>query len=237
MIDGLQKSFLKCFDSLVFGDILLICGIEEAGRGPVIGPMVVCGILIEKDKEKELKKLGVKDSKLLTPKQRGSLFSKIEKKVEDFKVIIVPPKEIDKAIGSDLSNLNWLEADKFVEIIDSLKPDIAYIDCPSNNTKAYEEYIAERVRNKGIKLVVENKADQNYAVVSAASILAKVTRDREIDKIKKKYKVEFGSGYPADPFTKQFLEKNYNRYPIFRKSWVSWKNIAKKKGQKKLSHF
>ncbi len=216
---------------------MLICGIEEAGRGPIIGPMVICGVLIEKDKEKGLKELGVKDSKLLTPKQREELFPKIEKNAKDFKVIIVSTKEIDKAIDSDLSNLNWLEADKFVEIINSLSPDIAYIDCPSNNTKTYKEYIAERIKNKDTKLVVENKADQRYLVVGAASILAKVTRDREIEKIKRKYKIEFGSGYPSDPFTKQFLEKNYDKYPIFRKSWVSWKNIAKKNGQKKLSQF
>lgn len=216
---------------------MLICGIEEAGRGPVIGPMIVCGVLIEKGTEKELKKLGVKDSKILTPKQRECMFSEIKKVVKDYKVLKVSTKEIDNAISSEESNLNWLEADKFIEIVNSLKPDIAYIDCPSNNTAAYKEYIQERIKSKKTKLVVEHKADQKYVVVSAASVIAKVTRDTEIEKIKKKYNIEFGSGYPSDPFTKQFLEKNYNKYPIFRKSWVSWKNIAKKKGQKKLFQF
>lgn len=237
MIKGLLKSFLNSVNYLIFGDILLICGIEEAGRGPVIGPMVICGVLIEKGKEKELKRLGVKDSKLLTPKQRERLFEEIKRGVNDFNIIILQPGEIDKAVDSDITNLNWLEADKFIETINVLKPDIAYIDCPSNNTGAYKEYIADRVKNKKTRLIVEHKADQSYPVVSAASILAKVIRDNEIEKIKKKYKIDFGSGYPSDPFTRQFLEKSYNKYPIFRKSWVSWKNIAKKNGQKRLSQF
>ena len=237
MIKGLLKSFLNCVNYLILGDILLICGIEEAGRGPVIGPMVICGVLIEKEKEKELKRLGVKDSKLLTPKQREKISEEIKKVANDFNIIIVSIDEIDRAVGSDISNLNWLEADKFIETINVLKPDIAYIDCPSNNTSAYKEYILNRIKNKSTKLIVEHKADQRYPVVSAASILAKVIRDNEIEKIKKKYKIDFGSGYPSDQFTKQFLEKNYNKYPIFRKSWVSWNNIAKKNGQKKLSQF
>lgn len=218
------------------GDSLLICGIEEAGRGPVIGPMVICGILIEKNDIKELKKLGVKDSKLLSPKQRAELLPKIKKVIKDFKLIIVSTKEIDRAVSSDSSNLNWLEGDKFAELVNLFKPAVAYIDCPSNNTRAYKEYVKNKVTSN-TKLVVENKADQKYLVVGAASILAKVTRDREIEKIKRRYNIDFGSGYPSDPFTKQFLIKNYNKYPIFRKSWASWKNLAKKKGQKKLSQF
>ena len=192
---------------------------------------------IDKKKEAELKKIGVRDSKLLTPIQRRELSSQIEKTAKDFKLIVVKPAEIDKAVQSDSTNLNWLTADKFAEIVNELKPDIAYIDCPSTNVEAYKEYLKDKIKSKKTKLVVEHKADAKYLVVSAASILAKVTRDREIEKLKKKYKVEFGSGYPSDPFTKQFLEKNYNRYPIFRKSWASWKNVANKKGQKRLFSF
>lgn len=216
------------------GDKLIICGIEEAGRGPVIGPMVICGVNIDDSKEAELKKISVKDSKLLTPIQRREIYSKIKKIAKDFKIIIVKPAEIDKALKSESTNLNWLTADKFIEIVNELKPKKAYIDCPSTNISAFKEYLAERISNKKIELIVEHKADARYLVVSAASIMAKVTRDKEIEKIKKKYNIDIGSGYPADPFTKQFLEKNYNKYPIFRKSWASWKNVAKKNGQRKL---
>ena len=83
-----------------------VCGIDEAGRGPVIGPIVMAGIIGD---EEEFKKLGVKDSKLLKPSEREELYEKLVK-YEHF-VIIVGPEEIDAAISSpDNMNLNWLEA-------------------------------------------------------------------------------------------------------------------------------
>ena len=92
--------------------------------------------------------------------------------------------------------------------------------------------------NKKIELLVEHKADLNHISVSAASVLAKVTRDSEIEKIKKAIKEDFGSGYPSDPKTKAFLEKNFEKYPeIFRKTWSSHKEMINRKFQKSLSDF
>lgn len=213
---------------------MLICGIDEAGRGPVIGPMVMCGVVMEKEDEPKLSEMGVKDSKLLSPQQREDMIEHIKKTAKDFSIIVVSPQEIDAAVESDNSNLNWLEADKQAQIIDELKPDVAYIDCPSTNEEAYEEYLRNKIRHKDVKLVVEHKADFNYPIVGAASIIAKVTRDLEIERLKQKFRIDFGSGYPADPFTKQFLEKNFNKYNFFRRSWASWKNAACKQGQTKL---
>jgi ribonuclease HII len=213
---------------------MLICGVDEAGRGPVIGPMVICGVIMEQADEPRLSEMGVKDSKLLTPQQREDIIEHVKKAVKDFSIVVVSPQEIDKAVESENTNLNWLEADKFAEIINQLKPDVAYIDCSSTNEEAFEDYIRARLRNKEIKLVVEHKADFNYPVVGAASIIAKVTRDNEIEKLKQKFRIDFGSGYPADPFTKQFLEKNFDKYNFFRKSWSSWKNAASKNCQTKL---
>lgn len=195
------------------------------------------GVLAEEKGLTKLKSIGVKDSKLLTPKQREEFSKKIKKIVKKYKILIVSPEEVDKAVESDIDNLNWLEAKKISELINELRPETAYIDCPSNNIKAYSDFVRNNLNNKKIKLVVEHKADFKYPIVSAASILAKVTRDREIEKIKKKYKIDFGSGYPSDPKTVSFLEKNYKKYNFFRKSWVSWKEVAKKKGQKKLGEF
>jgi len=215
----------------------LICGIDEAGRGPVIGPLVICGVLINTRNEPELKRLGTKDSKLLTAMQREFLSKKIKKIAKRYKVLLVSPEEIDKAVESETDNLNWLEARKIIEIIDKLNPETAYIDCPSNNIKKYTSYLKDRIKNKRIKLIAEHKADFKYVSVSAASIIAKDTRDKEIEKIKKKHNVEFGSGYPSDPITQKFLAKNYKKYDFFRKSWMSWKEVAKSKGQKKLGEF
>lgn len=215
---------------------MLICGVDEAGRGPVIGPLVMAGVLIDEKDEDKLIALEVKDSKLLTPKQREGLFGKIKKIAKDYKIIIISPKEIDEAVESDTLNLNWLEALKTAEIANILKPDKLIVDSPSNNLEAYSAYLKKHI-NKKINLIAEHKADETYPVVSAASILAKVTRDNEIDKIKKKYG-NIGSGYPADPITQEFLRKNYGKYPeIFRHSWQSFKQTLKKASQRSLSEF
>ncbi|MBI4149324.1 ribonuclease HII [Candidatus Woesearchaeota archaeon] len=214
-----------------------IAGIEEAGRGPVIGPLVVCGILIAEQDEEKLKAIKVKDSKLLTPKQRETLYPKIIDIVKKKKILILQPAEIDAALSSDSLNLNWLEAHKMADILNVLQPDRAFIDCPSNNIKAFRSYLRELLE-KQMGLVVEHKADVHYPIVSAASILAKVTRDSEVAKIQKMMPEDFGSGYMTDPRTAAFLAKYYDTYPdIFRKQWVSYQSVMKSKNQLPLGAF
>ena len=218
--------------------MVLLCGVEEAGRGPVIGPLVMCGVLIDEKDEDKLRAIGAKDSKLLTPRTREILFDQIKNMVKDYKIIITQPAEIDKVLLSKDSNLNWLEADTSAKLINALKPDKAILDCPSPNIKAYKEYIRKKLDNKKVVLVAEHKADVKYPVVSAASIIAKVTRDREIEKIKKKIGIDCGYGYPSDEITKEFLKKHYKDFPdIFRKTWSSYKRVAGVKNQKKLGEF
>ncbi len=215
-----------------------VCGIDEAGRGCVIGPLVLCGAMIDENKEPSLKELGVKDSKLLTPLQRERIAKELPKHVK-YQLILVPPAEIDKNVLSETgANLNWLEADKSVELINMLNPERALIDCPSTNTKAYHEYIAERLMAKTIEFKTEHKADSKYLIVGAASILAKVARDAEIEKLKKHVGEDFGSGYMADPKTAAFLKKNWNKHPeIFRHSWTPYQILAGMKKQKKLGEY
>jgi ribonuclease HII len=218
---------------------ILICGIDEAGRGPVIGPLVMCGLLVKEEDEKELVKLKVKDSKLLTKARREFLFDRIKDVSYKSEIIVINPDEIDHAVNNhDGLNLNRLEARKSAEIINLLKPDKAIIDTPSNNIRSYRQYLLRYVKNKNVELVLEHKADLNYPIVSAASILAKVTRDAEIEKIKKRIKIDFGSGYMTDSKTTSFLEKYYEKYKaLFRKSWLPYQDILNKKFQKKLEDF
>lgn len=214
-----------------------ILGIDEAGRGPMIGPLVLAATLIDEKEEKKLLDLRVKDSKQLSPRQRGELFEQIKHAVAAFRIVSVSPQEIDGAVESEETNLNWLEADHSAALINELKPDRVILDCPSPNIKAYTAYVKKKLTVK-CEIVAEHKADEKYPIVSAASILAKVTRDREIDNIKKRLGHDIGSGYPADPITKAFVEKNYQKYPdIFRKSWESYKTLVRKKGQKRLGEF
>ncbi len=213
-----------------------ICGIDEAGKGPVIGPLVVCGVKIAEERESELKALGVNDSKLLSPKRREFLFDKILDLVDDHKLVVLGPSDIDAALQDPSTNLLWFEADHIAGIINSLNPDKAFIDCPSNNISAFDDYLRSKL-NTDAELVSEHKADKNHPVVAAASIIAKVTRDRAIEELKKKYG-NFGSGYPSDPVTRAWLEQNYREYPkIIRKSWQTFKNLIAKKEQKGLSDF
>jgi len=210
-----------------------ILGIDEAGRGPVIGPMVMAGVLIKKDDK--LREIGVRDSKDLTPKKRESMYDDIIAAVDNYEIIITNPPEIDAALKSASSNLNWLEADKMAELIDKLKPDKVIADCPSTNIKAFRHYLSEKIKNKNIELNPEHKADENHPVVAAASILAKVTRDRSIETLKNIYG-DFGSGYLTDPKTQEFLKKDH-KLPIYRRSWISWKRVKQEKSQKKLGEF
>ena len=76
---------------------------------------------------------------MLTPIQRENI-SKELRKIVQFKIIKITPKQIDSAVESDNSNLNWLEADNTIKILNELNPNKAYIDCPSTNINAYKNY-------------------------------------------------------------------------------------------------
>jgi len=199
----------------------------------------MCGLLIKEEDEKELVRLKVKDSKLLTKNQREFLFDKIKNVSKKHKIIVISPQEIDRAVHyHDGLNLNKLEARKSAEILNELNPNKAIIDAPSNNIKSYKKYLSKFVNNKDTELILEHKADVNYPVVSAASILAKVTRDNEIEKLKRQTGIDFGSGYMTDPKTVEFLKSNFENYPdLFRKSWFPYKDLLNQKFQKSLGDF
>ncbi len=214
-----------------------ICGIDEAGRGPVIGPMVMAGAMTDEKGIQKLQELGVKDSKLLSPRQRERLFPKISE-ICSLKIVVIQPREIDEAVSSPTSNLNKLELIHTAVIINDLEPHQAIVDCPSTNTKSYAEELRLFLKNKKIEIIAEHKADLHFPIVSAASIIAKVTRDNEIEKIKKRIGIEFGSAYPSDERTVQFLKKHWREYPdIIRKTWATYKNLQDGEHKKKLDLF
>jgi len=206
-----------------------IAGVDDAGRGPVIGPLVIAGIMVEEKDLPRLKNLGVKDSKLLSPHRRETLAEEIKKLALQFHVIKLSPTEIDKVVekGVKLHKLNWLEADTMARVITALKPDIAYVDASDVLAERFGEHIKEKLPLK-IQIVSEHKADAKYTVVSAASIIAKVERDRAVEELAKKYG-DMGSGYVTDPKTVEFLKKwvtKYGSYPDFvRKSWKPAKRL------------
>ena len=217
----------------------IICGIDEAGRGPLIGPLVIAGVSIKEDNIIKLIDIGVKDSKLLSPKRREELFKEIKKVIDNYKILIVPAEEIDarSAVGI---NLNQLEAIKAANILDILKPNKAYVDSPTAPDGAhFEHLIRTHLENNDIKIKTGHKYDIKYPVVSAASILAKVTRDTEVKKIKEEVGEDIGSGYPADEITQRFLKEHWNNKvsKYIRKTWATWKNFQANKSQKNLGDF
>ncbi len=217
----------------------LIAGIDEAGRGAVIGPLVIAGVSVYENHEGKLKKIGVKDSKQLSPFQREKISEKIERIVKDIVILKISPCKIDN-YNKEGINLNRLETIKFAEIINHLNPDRAYVDAPENNEGKFTTFLKKMIRNE-IKVIAEHKADQNYPVVSAASIIAKVERDRSVKKLSEEYGVK-GSGYPSDERTtgwmRLWLSKHKN-FPegLVRKSWATTGNMLAEKRQNKLTEF
>ena len=203
-----------------------ICGVDEAGRGSMLGPLVVAGITISKSKIKLLKKLGVRDSKKLSPAAREYLYKKIIETVDDYHVIRIPPRVIDKSVANH--SLNHLEAIYMAKVISKLSPSTAFVDSCDVNSKRFGKEISELTSNTKIRSY--HHADSKFVTVSAASILAKVSRDRAIMRLGKNH--DIGSGYPSDPKTKMFVKKSLRRnhdMPFLRKSWKPVQILMKKR--------
>ncbi|RKY00697.1 ribonuclease HII [Candidatus Poribacteria bacterium] len=201
-----------------------ILGIDEAGRGCVIGPLVIAGVMVDEKGMELLGELGVLDSKRFTSKEREEMFSKINSIALKVKVCVIQPCEIDEA------NLNYIELRVTSSIISELRPDVAYFDVPTHprGVRNYCRYLSHLISNTTAKLVGENEADVKYPVVGAASIVAKVERDRIIDDLQRRYG-DFGSGYPSDEKTRRFIREWYERRgtlpEMVRRKWKAVRDI------------
>ena len=216
------------------------CGIDEAGRGPVIGPLVVAGVIFKDDSK--LIEYNVRDSKKITPKRRGILSKIIMEIAVDYEIIIISASDIDDM--RKIMTLNEIELNIFVKIIDKLKPDVCFIDAVDVNEKRFGRNIMSRLSFKP-EIISKHKADDIYPVVGAASILAKTIRDKEIKKISQKLEeklnLPLGSGYPSDPITKKFLKNWLDKFgnlpPNVRHSWKTTQNLINENKTKKLDDF
>jgi ribonuclease HII len=217
--------------------LTLIAGIDDAGRGPVIGPLVVAGVLVRVHQIPRLKALGVKDSKALSPRRRRCLSKKIKDLVVSHTIVELSPKEIDEVVfrGQRLRKLNWLEAKAMAEVIHRLHPDVAYVDASDVLERRFGEQIREML-SFDVEVVSEHQADVKYPVVSAASILAKTHRDHVVSDLNEVYG-EFGSGYSSDPRTRRFILEWFKTHgnedlPDFvRKSWKTIEILKAEAGQ------
>ncbi len=201
----------------------MICGVDEAGRGPVLGPMVVAAVKVKSDRA--LRRLKVKDSKLLTRQKREELAPKI-REVSEVEVTVITAEEID--LYREDESLNRLEARYFAALIDKLSPDRVFVDAADVVEERFGRMVCAGLRCRP-EMVCEHKADVRYPVVSAASIIAKTTRDALIDDIQSELGVPIGSGYAHDETTRAFLERwirdNGDFPPHTRRSWRTAKEI------------
>lgn len=202
-----------------------ILGIDEAGRGSVLGPMVIAGVVVPEKMEKVLERMGVKDSKRLAPHRRTILSRKLRKMFE-YEIVVISAREIDEMRAEGI-NLNEIEKNAMESILRKINPEKAIVDAVDVKAERFQENLC---RDTGVNVIAEHKADDKYIEVSAASIIAKAERDDQIAQINKEFIKAggIGSGYPSDPKTKEFLTNyTYDEMPDFvRRSWAT---VAKMK--------
>ncbi len=206
----------------------ILCGVDEAGRGPVIGPLVVAGVKVDHSDLERLENLKLKDSKLCTPKRRDRLAGELNKFCK-IHTEILPAEEIDRLRQE--KTLNVIEAELFAKVIANLKPvNGVIVDAADANETTFKNYILDNLNFKP-EIISKHKADSTYIIVSAASIIAKTTRDAEVLKIQDEIGEKIGSGYPADETTRDFLinwiKKHNNIPPHTRSSWKTVKRILR----------
>lgn len=207
---------------------------DEAGKGSVLGPMVIAAVGVSS--EDVFAGYEIADSKMLSPLMRERLYAIIRKR---FRVatVRIDAHEIDEIRRG--MTMNTCVARAHAQVIDKLSPSVAYVDACDVNAFRYAEMVKCHLEQR-CEIISEHKADQNFKVVSAASIIAKVTRDRAIITLSKKYG-EIGSGYPSDPVTIAYLSAYIDEHkcppPIARKSWKTITTMIGKKQQSKLSQF
>jgi ribonuclease HII len=205
---------------------MIICGVDDAGRGSMVGPLVIAGVRIDKKNLKKLKSIGVQDSKKLSPKTREILYKKIIEIVDEYYVVRISPKTIDSNVFKH--KLNHLEAKNMAKVIKKLNPQTAYVDSCDVDYKRFGREISLLASNS--KIVSRHHADSRFVVVAAASIIAKVSRDKSIHRLKKNF--DLGSGYPSDKKTvkcvKKLLSSNKQPNSFIRMSWKPIQKIINK---------
>jgi ribonuclease HII len=204
-------------------------GIDEAGRGCIAGPLVVAGVSIRDENLELLTEIGVRDSKKLSPRRRETLYGEILKISERVFSTQIQPPEIDRIVltGKKYRKLNYLEAIYFAKVADNLGADHVTVDASDSSPERFRSNISDHL-SCVCEVEAHHKADRDYPVVSAASIIAKVERDREVLRLRERHG-DFGSGYPSDPRTRIFFTERLRRgepLPDYvRKSWKTWRKL------------
>lgn len=203
-------------------------GIDEAGRGCVLGPMVVAALSLPREGEKQLEGLGICDSKKITRSRREKLFDTLYELEE----VVIQIKEIS-ADEINRGNLNQLTKDAVCYFAQGAPGGTIFLDVPAppRGVETYLQQIRDQAGSEAHEITGDNKGEDRFPVVAAASIIAKVHRDRCLDSFRDG-EMPFGSGYPSDPKTRSFLEeilRSNAPMPSFVRT--RWKTVAKLRQQ------
>jgi ribonuclease HII len=219
----------------------MLFGIDEAGRGSALGSLVVCGFGLPAARLPELEALGLKDSKQLTPARRGELAASLRRLPGAVRLVRrLRPRQVDAAVGN--GGLNAAEMRAFVWLIrrglcrvppEAGRQTVVYLDALTSRPERFGRNVGALVPDLPIRIVAENRADTKYAVVQAAAILAKVTRDAELARLGARWGI-LGSGYPSDPLTRAYLVRALRAAagsarvlpPFIRRSWRTLETLA-----------
>jgi len=217
-----------------------VVGIDEAGRGPVIGSMFIGGFMVDEEDLDKVDDLGVKDSKKLSDKKRGSLAKKLREMGNPF-LKEITASEIDDL--REVMTLNEIEIQGFTDVIERSNADKIIVDLPEPDGDRFIRKMKKELPAKfeNRDFIAEHEADDNFPIVSAASIIAKSARENHVDELKKKYGYDFKSGYPHDSPTIEFLEEYVEEKGELpeetRRSWSTAERILEETEQSGLGDF
>lgn len=217
-----------------------VLGIDEAGRGPVVGSMFIGGFLMDEGDREDFEGLGVKDSKKLSDRKRERLRERLEEFGDVF-LEEITASEIDDL--REVMTLNEIELKGFADLIERAEPDKVIMDLPEPNAERFIGKVKDLLDSdgKGIDFVAEHGADDTYPVVSAASIVAKSARESHVEELHKKYGRDFKSGYPHDEptidFLKDFVDEKGRLPEETRLSWSTAERILKEQKQNSLGDY
>lgn len=213
-----------------------VIGVDEAGKGPVLGSLFIGFSIINlagglkelNEYQDKLKEAGVMDSKKLNPKKRNQIYNSL-KDMMDIKYAQLTPVIIDenKEQGGDLMQL---EIAAIVKVLNQEQPNCIIIDALMRDVDKFKS-ILERSLTFECSIIAENKADNTYPLVGAASIVAKELREQELAQIHQNVELDCGSGYPGDQKTREFVKlkgKDEEMRFLFRKSWKTYQELTSK---------
>ena len=202
-----------------------VVGLDEAGRGSWIGPLVVGAVAVGEDQVGELAALGAADSKSLSPARREAVYARLEPFARCASVELMPA-EIDRYVRRH--GLNELEARAFADLARPFAPARVRADACDVNPSRFARTI-ERLAGVGVSVRAQHRADADDPLVGAASIVAKVRRDRAVRHLAEELGADIGSGYPSDPttvaFVRAFTRSHRAAPPWLRRSWATTRRV------------